>query len=127
MKRLNGKSFVVGVALVSISGCATIGDPRMIGPDTYMVTGSGATNALHNMEDKFLGRMQEHCQSLGKQPLLRQNNVHTEVMNGFGDKSYDGSLVYECIDAAEYTKSQHPFDQVTPIQRIEKKVIIEHK
>lgn len=87
MKRLGVTSFVLGVALFSLSGCATIGDPRMIGPGTYMVTGSGATNALHNMEDKFLARMQEHCQSLGKQPLLRQNNVHTEVMNGFGDKS----------------------------------------
>ena len=110
-----------------LSGCATVGNPRMIGPDTYMVTGSGATNALHNMEDKFLGRMQEHCQSLGKYRLLRTNDVHTEVINAFGDKSYNGSLVYQCIDGAEYNKSRHHFDEATPIQRIEKKVIIEHK
>jgi len=110
-----------------LSACATVGNPRMIGPDTYMITGSGATNALHNMEDKFLGRMQEHCQSLGRYPLLRKNDVHTEVINAFGDKSYNGSLVYECVDGAEYNKSLHHYDEATPIQRIEKKVIIEHK
>jgi hypothetical protein len=71
--------------------------------------------------------MQEHCQSLGRDPLLRKNDVHTEVINVFGDKSYNGSLIYECVDGAEYKKSLHHYDEVTPIQRIEKKVIIEHK
>jgi len=123
MKKLVGLFFVS----ISLFGCATVGTPRMIGPDTYTIVGSGSTNALHNMEDEFLDRMQVHCQSLGKYPLIRKNNVHTQVINAFGDKTYNGSLIYECIDAAEYKKSKHQFDEVTPIQRIENKVIIEHK
>ncbi len=105
---------------ILIYGCATVGTPKMIGPDTYMIVGSGTTNALHNMEDKFLEEMQKHCQSLGKFPILRKNNIHTEVMNAFGDKTYNGSLVYECISTDEYKKSKHQFDEVSPIQRIEK-------
>jgi hypothetical protein len=118
--------FLTGMIL-TISGCATIGTPRMIAPNTYTIVGSGSTNALHNMEDKFLEGMQNHCQSLGKYPLVRKNNVHTQVINAFGDKTYDGSLIYECIDAAEYSKSKQHFDEVTPIQRIENRVIIEHQ
>ena len=79
------------------------------------------------MEDKFLEEMQKHCQSIGKYPLLRKNNVHTEVINGFGDKSYNGSIIYECVDTAEYSKIKQQYDEVSPIQRIEQKVTIEHK
>ena len=91
MKKLVGLFFVS----ISLFGCATVGTPRMIGPDTYTIVGSGSTNALHNMEDEFLDRMQVHCQSLGKYPLIRKNNVHTQVINAFGDKTYNGSLIYE--------------------------------
>ena len=73
-------------------------------PILIRLFGSGATNASKNMEDKFLEEMQKHCQSLGKYPLLRKNNVHTEVINAFGDKSYNGSIIYECVDTAEYSK-----------------------
>jgi hypothetical protein len=48
-------------------------------------------------------------------------------VNAFGDKTYNGSLVYECVSADEYKKSKHQFDEVSPIQRIEKKIIIENK
>ncbi len=112
---------------IFLCSCATVGTPKMIAPDTYMIVGSGTTNALHNMEDKFLEGMQKHCESLGKFPLLRKNNIHTEVMNAFGDKTYNGSLIYECVSTDEYKKSKHQFDEVSPIQRIEKKVIIESK
>lgn len=115
------------VLIVMLSGCASAGTPRMIAPNTYTIVGSGTTNALKNMEDKFLEEMQKHCQTLGKYPLLRKNNVHTEVVNVFGDKTYNGSIIYECVDAAEYSKSKHQYDEVTPIQRSEQKVIIEHK
>ena len=120
------KNFYI-VFTVMLSGCATVGTPRMIAPNTYTIVGSGATNASKNMEDKFLEEMQKHCQSLGKYPLLRKNNVHTEVINAFGDKSYNGSIIYECVDTAEYSKIKQQYEEVTPIQRIEQKVTIEHK
>ena len=120
------KNFYI-VFTVMLSGCATVGTPRMIAPNTYTIVGSGATNAFKNMEDKFLEEMQKHCQSIGKYPLLRKNNVHTEVINGFGDKSYNGSIIYECVDTAEYSKIKQQYDEVSPIQRIEQKVTIEHK
>jgi hypothetical protein len=119
-------SIILIVLSIVLNACASVGTPRMIAPNTYMITGRGATNATHNMEDKFLERMQNHCQSLSKLPLLRKNNVHTEVINAFGDKSYNGSLVYECVDATEYSKSKQHLDEVTPIQHTEK-IIIENK
>jgi hypothetical protein len=118
---------ILVVITIFLNSCATIGTPKMIGPDTYMISGSGTTNALHNMEDKFLGEMQTHCQSLGKFPLLRKNNINTEVVNAFGDKTYNGSIIYDCVNADDYKKTKNRYDEVLPVQRIEEKVIIEHK
>lgn len=99
----------------------------MIGPDTYTIVGNGSTFGARNMHEKFLQGMSEHCQSLARIPLLRKDKFESQSHNAFGDQSYDGTIVYQCIDAAHYDKLNYHLDEATPIQRIEKKVIIEHK
>jgi hypothetical protein len=55
-----------------LAGCATVGDPQPIGPDTYMLSASTFMEVHSSAEEKAMpiAKANTFCSSMGKKMLL---------------------------------------------------------